>query len=653
MTAIAAAWILIKVTVIMALAFAGLKLARRSRAAVRHVLLAASFVVLLMLPIASIIAPAVSVAMPAAVQQAIEPLIVEPIVQDPPMPSTAGASPTTSAASESAWPSLSAFLLGSWIAGVAVFLLPVILGMRQVGALRRSAFPWLEGRAMADALAREIGFRRTIDLRLHEALPGPMTCGVFSPAIVLPMDAPAWPAEDLRRAMVHELEHVRRSDWLTQCLARIVAAGYWFHPAVWVAWRQLALEAERACDDAVLLSKSLEAGASTWSSAASESSTAYADQLVVLAQRLKMASVESGGAASRQPQLAMANRSDLATRVVAVLDSAQQRGRAGALCVGAAIAVTAVLAAGLSSIRIVAAAPAAQAAPITRQKFDAATIKPCVAEENPTGARGTAGGTNASFSPGRFFVPCVTTEQLIYLAYASYGAREDERLVNDDFGTASNATKIRGGPSWVHSLRDKYSIEATAVGATERTILMGAMLQSLLEDRFHLRIHRDTEEVSLLSLTVAKGGFKLKPMQDGDCEPNDGTPPPLGDLNTAKPRCGNLNMVGSEVTRWTFGGFTLSSLAGQLSRVLGVHVNDKTGITDKFVFRFEFRRGEDAFATEASILAALEEQLGLKLEKTKGPRGFIVIDAIERPTPDGPTVFMAAPSRARGAGRRP
>jgi uncharacterized protein (TIGR03435 family) len=185
---------------------------------------------------------------------------------------------------------------------------------------------------------------------------------------------------------------------------------------------------------------------------------------------------------------------------------------------------------------------------------------------------------------------------------------------------------------------------------------MGSMLRSLLEDRFQLKLHRDTEEVSLYALTVAKSGFKLKPMKDGDCDPGDGTPPAgppdLNAVNAVKPRCGNLMMLGGDTTRWTFGGFPISSLAGQLSRALGMHVMDKTGITDKFVFRFEFKRDPDALVTEASVLTALEDQLGLKLEKTKGPRGFLVIDAIERPTPDGPTVYIAAPSRAQGAGAR-
>ena len=103
-----------------------------------------------------------------------------------------------------------------------------------------------------------------------------------------------------------------------------------------------------------------------------------------------------------------------------------------------------------------------------------------------------------------------------------------------------------------------------------------------------------------------------------------------------KPVCGNLNMMTVDgKTRWSFGGVTISNLASQLSRALGVHVIDQTGITDKFVFIFEFARDPDVDGQSASVSTALEEQLGLKLTKTKAPRGFIVIDAIERPSTGG------------------
>lgn len=624
---ILAASVLIKVTVVLVLGLLATRLARGTRASVRHVLLAASFSILLILPIASMAVPAVTVAVPISAEDLPAPVVdAFEVTTTSPADDGVGVTSTHVFVTPTRWPSI---VLAVWPGGAVLFLLPVVVGLLQVRALRRAGLPWQDGQLVADRLAASLGIRRRVDVLLHESLPGPMTCGVVRPAVILPLDARVWTSEDLSRAIVHELEHVRRADWLSQCLARVIAACYWFHPIVWIAWRQLALEAERACDDAVLR--------------ASEA-TAYADQLVTLAQRLSTA--------SKVPQLAMASRHDLSARVLAVLDVRQSRGRAGAWWIGAAIAVTAVLATGMSSIRLVAASNVGFAqASINgpRPKYDAASIKPCAAEENPTGARGGAGGTNASVSPGRFYVPCVTTEQLIYLAYASYGARPDQGLVNDDPGSASNAVKVRGGPAWVHSLKEKYQIEATAAGATERVVLMGDMLQSLLEDRFHLKLHRDTEQVDLLTMAVSKTGLKLKPMKDGDCDPN-------GDGFIANgggtPKCGQLTMLGgpSEV-RWIFGGFQISALASQLSRTLGTHVVDKTGVADKFVHTFVFSRGEDTFATEGYARASLEA-IGLTLERTKGPRGFLVIDAIERPTPDGPFVFVPAPPRAQGPGAR-
>src|SRR6185436_19249408 len=127
-------------------------------------------------------------------------------------------------------------------------------------AVRRSGLSWTQGHALVSSLASDLGIHRAVDVQLHQAVSGPMTSGAFRPTIVLPVDAPTWPIADLSRAIAHELEHVRRADWLTQCLARMICAVYWFHPLVWIAREQLSLEAERACDDAVLLSTSLKAG---------------------------------------------------------------------------------------------------------------------------------------------------------------------------------------------------------------------------------------------------------------------------------------------------------------------------------------------------------------------------------------------------------
>ena len=184
------------------------------------------------------------------------------------------------------------------------------------------------------AIARQAA--RRVEFLQHEDVAAPMTFGLFRPVVVLPSDAHEWSRADIHRALVHELEHVRRRDWAIHVMGRLVCAAYWFHPLVWLAGRQLGLEAERAADDAVL---------------ASSESTDYAEQLVMLAQRLS--------ASAAQPLLGMANRSDLSARVTALLDSTQRRGRAGAMTAAAAIGLAVVVVIGVAPLTVVARAEAA------------------------------------------------------------------------------------------------------------------------------------------------------------------------------------------------------------------------------------------------------------------------------------------------------
>jgi TonB family protein len=283
------------------------------------------------LPIASVVSPPVRIAVTPAARAL---LTLSPVANAIPSaaPAQAGVTAAPVVSPSTDFP-VSALLLAAWMAGSVLFLLPVAMGLWQVRSLRRSALPWSQGQSAVDGLAVEAGIRRRVEVLLG-ALPGPMTCGVAHPAIVLPMDAQTWEAEDLHRALVHELEHVRRADWPIHCLARTACAVYWFHPLVWMAWRRLELEAERSCDDAVL---------------GRSEATAYADQLVGLARRLSTS--------EKSPLLAMASRADLAARVGAVLDSRQRRGRAGVFAVALACAAAAALVLTVSPLRMVAAEP--------------------------------------------------------------------------------------------------------------------------------------------------------------------------------------------------------------------------------------------------------------------------------------------------------
>jgi len=158
-----------------------------------------------------------------------------------------------------------------------------------------------------------------------------MTCGIIRPVILFPLDAETWADDDVRRAMIHELEHVRRGDWILHCVARSICSLYWFHPLVWMSWRRLTLEAERACDDAVLQYNE-PAG--------------YAEQLVLLARKLSHRST--------RPLLAMADRRDLRARVRALLDLHQQRGKTTMRYAAVAIGTAVLIAAAISPLRTVA-----------------------------------------------------------------------------------------------------------------------------------------------------------------------------------------------------------------------------------------------------------------------------------------------------------
>jgi beta-lactamase regulating signal transducer with metallopeptidase domain len=228
--------IVVKATFALALGLAAAALARSGRAAARHAVLAGTLAAIAALPLVSLVAPpvriAVRLAKPAA--RSLPNTPPAPIVMFP-----AGKAPVTPAPKYST----ADLLLAAWAAAAALFLIPVVLGLWQIAKLRRTAVPWIAGQPTVDPLARAAGIERYVDLLLHESLPGPMTCGARRPAIVLPADATEWPREDVERAIVHELEHVRRRDWVTHCAARAVCAIYWFHPLAWMTWRRLELEA--------------------------------------------------------------------------------------------------------------------------------------------------------------------------------------------------------------------------------------------------------------------------------------------------------------------------------------------------------------------------------------------------------------------------
>ena len=322
--------ILTKATLVMVFGLAAVWCARRARASVRHFLLATTFAVLLVLPIAIVFGPGFAIEVP--IQQpsnfAANATVSTDTLANPVLTIAA---PADIQPNRWAMPSWQPLVRSVWFAGAIFLVLPLALDLKRVGRVLRNGLPSMRLNNLAQAVATECGLRRRVTVLLHEDVQAPLT---WRSVIVLPFDAGEWTEENLRRALVHELEHARRFDWVTQLLARAVCCFYWFHPLVWMIWRQLRLEAERTCDDAVI---------------ENADRTDYAEQLVLLSRQLSTVSAQS--------VLGMANRSDLSRRVSALLDERQRRGPTSALAAASVILVAIVCVLSIGPLRATAQNP--------------------------------------------------------------------------------------------------------------------------------------------------------------------------------------------------------------------------------------------------------------------------------------------------------
>ena len=141
----------------------------------------------------------------------------------------------------------------AWGIGMLVVLLPLVAGFigiwRIAGRSQRITGGSLA--SLVDELVKRRGIKRGFAL-VQSEMDMPLTWGVMRPLILIPVDAEHWSTDKQRAVLLHELAHVRRWDWLTQIIAHICCAIYWFNPLIWVADRRMRLERERACDDHVL-----------------------------------------------------------------------------------------------------------------------------------------------------------------------------------------------------------------------------------------------------------------------------------------------------------------------------------------------------------------------------------------------------------------
>jgi beta-lactamase regulating signal transducer with metallopeptidase domain len=338
-------------TVAVSFALLLVRVSRHARASVRHLMLAATFAGLLALPATRALAShAVAIEVPIVAPQTVVTEAGRATVS--PNAPVAGREVAQRGSLDTfpgfRWQTLVRL---AWATGLLAFACSLSGALWHLARLRRSALPWIEGRERVCAIAAEAGVRVPIELLLNEAVAAPLVSGIVHPAILLPAGAPEWSDAELRRALVHEVEHVRRGDWGVQMAARAACALYWFHPLVWMAHCRLCLEAERACDHAVV---------------AVADRTDYAEQLVRLARRLSQTTA--------QPALGMAKRSDLSARVSAILDASQHRGRAGTTAAAAALVTMAGVVIALALVRAVPASQALEASSIG--STDSGSVQP-------------------------------------------------------------------------------------------------------------------------------------------------------------------------------------------------------------------------------------------------------------------------------------
>lgn len=569
--------VILKATFVCGAVFLLARLCRRARASIRHLLFALAFGAMVAIPVAGAIVPAVTVILPAAVSPAdAGPGVAVPVPSMVNPRPSGNAVPVIAATSVSAWPlTLSQVLAVLWSIGVAVFLVPVVAGVWQVSRLRRTAMPWTAGQELVQSLASARGVRRRFDVVLHEAIAGPMTCGVLRPSIVLPVTSQAWDEASLRRSLRHELEHIARGDVLTNGLSRLICAAYWFHPLVWAAWRRLRLEAEKACDDAV---------------AVDDDPRDYASLLVSLAQR--------PAAGGQPPLLAMASRDDLTARVAALLDRGQKRGPVGRRLAAALILVAAVAMIGIAPITVVRAMPQAQAANAAAQA--PASAAGSIRRNQPTGIRNVDGRTIATG---------MTVRALLIAAFA----------VRD----------IENVPFWVRADRFDIVFDATyRFGPQQESTAM----QAFLTERFKLVSHRTSRDFPVYALVQAqptRPGAGLTPSQlDCSNRANCG-------LSSSGGRLIGRGVTMAEVVRVL--PAHLGSVPGG-RQIFDRELMDRTGLSGRFDFQMAWEQDSGApFVSGPELnaprfLAALQQQLGLTIESQTAPAPVLVIDSIEPPT---------------------
>jgi uncharacterized protein (TIGR03435 family) len=509
-------------------------------------------------------------------------------------------------------------LAAAWLCGILFALGVWVVRWRGVVRIANSALPVYEGRE-AEALRRaehHAGIRKPIPLRVTSLAIEPGIFGIFRPVLL-------WPAgisgqlsnAQIEAIAAHEVEHVRRRDNLAAAVHMVVEALFWFHPAVrWIGSR-LMEERERACDEKVVEQNARP--------------EAYAESILkVCAYCLEPPA----------PCVSGVSGSDLKERILRIMTHRSGVGLNSArkLMLGCAAALAIAAPMGFGVVHAMQSpvktdSPTSDVYPDV-PKYDVATIKPSSGDSD--------GRIMMMMTPDGTTMNGVPVQELLRDAFRT----EDDHLI--------------GAPGWVKTNRYDIQAKVAPEDAPKLEKLKiderRSMLLPLLVERFHLKYHHETRELSGYALVVAKGGPKMTP----NAEPDPGPfPKPPEKGSNAKPDDASPKAPTARRMMRFMGRGHLESegtntelLARVLSQQLGRTVIDKTGLTGSYDFTLQWTPDDapppmhggvdggpphnesEGDAVGPSLFTALQEQLGLKLEPTRGQVDVIVIDHIEPPS---------------------
>jgi uncharacterized protein (TIGR03435 family) len=481
-----------------------------------------------------------------------------------------------------------------WLCGfLAVLIVWSVRWLRIVSAMK-AAVPMHEGREVEALrkIERLGGVRRPIAMLLSRSSLEPGIFGIYRPVLLWP-EGISTHLEDmhLEAVLAHEVWHVRRRDNLFAALHMLVEAVFWFYPLVWWLGARLVEERERACDEEVV-----ELGS---------------DRQIYAESILKVCKFCLG---SPLPCVSGVTGADLKKRMVHIMNDrilhklnlAKKLLLAAAASLAIAIPVTFGLFHPTSSRAQESAATSSLSSPV----LSSVSIK----RHEPA----EPGRTEMMFSmkDGSFVAHGVTLETVIQTAYHVQGAQISGP--HDFLNKAKFDIEAKLDPSFVAAMQQQPS--------GDKNFDDQAILKSILTDRFKLVTRDEVQTLPAYELVTAEGGPKLKSS-------------PGNTIHMMKLGNGELSSSGAP----------LELLTEQLSARLGIPVVDKTGLKGKYAFNLHWtpdaseeehlrQSGEPVApnpptdSNAPTLMTALEEQLGLKLESHNEPVHMLVIEHFELPT---------------------